>query len=831
MADPVDLSDLYDAPKGDASKAVDLSDLYAAPPPPNSRRLPSGEYQRKGFGDPVTGTVDDFLHRQSQYGREAGADIARGVKHVSDLPAYAKTHDPLRTANRAAQDVAQVGQGALSWLSAVPSAAFDSTVGVTGDQLTGGIVPTRVGGTIASLLTPVGEARVASGVSDVVKAARGGEFNPMALLKQLQSGAATRDKAEKALAAAETVKRATRPAGPAKPNSIFDPAARAAARLLNKNPKEQALEEARRQREAGYDPTMVSTANRKTLRTARAAGTRSDEAEQIGATYEGGKREQITTQTVDRIKKDAPYGTASIADVKKAVTSTQDALASAQFRPAYAQPIDVPDKVMDVVTTPETRSELRSVINTEVERAAHPEKYPDAPQNVTQLRELATYADRKAEWDAAKANYDEEKAAYDAKSAELGANSAKATKDYERKVKLAQTRYEKAKDKWEADKQAWETGTKFRPEDFSTPPGQLLLDTLNSKVHLLQGDPISAARVKANQDKMLEGTGYRGRPPFPEPEPVLDQVPKPPSVDMLKVPEDPGPPPARPVVSSGALDRVRIGLRDKGRSLYDTNRSLGGALGEHANAIDAALDDVEALKPARATYKQLETRKRILDMDPKVVFSSPQDMASAIREITRNQPLDEQQKADLTHVIMSHIADLAAGDPGKALTTAKKFGGGAYFKTNMTTLLGKANAEKLATAMGAVRKEMQGLNYISGGSKTADKQEDLLRGAVDVAHIGHSVARFDPIGAIAGGSRLLTRHFGVMSPEEAQEVMKFLATDKPPEEVYKAMEALVKSNVVPPDAPPNIRAILNKAIAASAAQRLAQPQRLRVPGQ
>ena len=740
MADPVDLSDLYDSPKDDASKAVDLSDLYAAPPPPNSRRLPSGEYQRKGFGDPVTGTVDDFLHRQSQYGREAGTDIARAVKHVSDLPAYAKTHDPLRTANRAAEDVAQVGQGALSWLGAVPSAAFDSTFGVTGDQLTGGKVPTRVGGTIASLLTPLGEARVASGVSDVVKAARGGEFNPMALLKQFQSGAATRDKAEKALSAAETVKRATRPTGPAKPNSIFDPAARAAARLLNKNPKEQALEEARRQREAGYDPTMVSTANRKTLRTARAAGTRSDEAEQIGATYEGGKREQITTQTVDRIKKDAPYGPASIADVKKAVTSTQDALASAQFRPAYAQPIDIPDKVLSVVTTPETRSELRSVINTEVERAAHPEKYPDAPQNVTQLRELATYADRKAEWDAAKAKYDADLAAFEAESKKLGVEGPKEQAKYEKAVAAAKAKHEKA-------------------------------------------------------------------------------------------PTDPGPPPARPVVSSGALDRVRIGLRDSGRALYTTNKGLGGALGAHADAIDAALDDVEALKPARATYKQLETRKRILDMDPKVVFSSPQDMASAIREITRNQPLDEQQKADLTHVIMSHIADLAAGDPGKALTTAKKFGGGAYFKTNMTTLLGKANAEKLATAMGAVRKEMQGLNYISGGSKTADKQEDLLRGAVDVAHIGHSVARFDPIGAIAGGSRLLTRHFGVMSPEEAQEVMKFLATDKPPEEVYKAMEALVKSNVVPPDAPPNIRAILNKAIAASAAQRLAQPQRLRVPGQ
>ena len=130
----------------------------AAPLPAGQYRLPSGEVTYRST-EPlgVTGAAQDYMARQSRYGREGVAEAQRGFRNLGNIPEYAKTHNPLMTAHRAAEDMAQTALGGLGYAGAPIQAGFDTLFGRNIDVQTGGRVPTRVGGAIAGIATPAAE--------------------------------------------------------------------------------------------------------------------------------------------------------------------------------------------------------------------------------------------------------------------------------------------------------------------------------------------------------------------------------------------------------------------------------------------------------------------------------------------------------------------------------------------------------------------------------------------------------------------------------------------------------------------------------------------------
>ena len=139
-------------------------------------KLPSGEttYEDIDVGGvkiPQSGAVVDFLHRVPEYYHEGHVEAQKGL-------------DEGRASFKKTGKLGGQGQmdyllGQLGMLGAIPSAAFDTTFGRAGDVATGGIIPTRVGGEIAGLVGPLGEAKVLKGLGEAAKATKLADIGPM----------------------------------------------------------------------------------------------------------------------------------------------------------------------------------------------------------------------------------------------------------------------------------------------------------------------------------------------------------------------------------------------------------------------------------------------------------------------------------------------------------------------------------------------------------------------------------------------------------------------------------------------------------------------------
>jgi len=141
-------------------------------------KLPSGETTYSdidvgGVTIPQSGAVVDLLHRVPEYYHEGHLESQKGL-------------DEMRKARpRGTSPFSQPGAvdfllGQMGMLGAIPTAAYDTTVGRAADVATGGRVPTRLAGEIASMATPVlGEAKVLKGLGEAAKATKLSDIGPM----------------------------------------------------------------------------------------------------------------------------------------------------------------------------------------------------------------------------------------------------------------------------------------------------------------------------------------------------------------------------------------------------------------------------------------------------------------------------------------------------------------------------------------------------------------------------------------------------------------------------------------------------------------------------
>ena len=251
----------------------------------------------------------------------------------------------------------------------------------------------------------------------------------------------------------------------------------------------------------------------------------------------------------------------------------------------------------------------------------------------------------------------------------------------------------------------------------------------------------------------------------------------------------------------------------------------------HAGDLEAALEGVEELGPARANFKKSAIQQELLKLNPDIVWSDPAQFAFEVKKLLKGEEMTPEMQADLTHNILWRLTDKASKDPAALMKLTDSFTVGGHFPKNLVTILGEENAAKLTTAMEGITEELRGLNAMTGGSKTAHNTADSLGHIQDATHVASGVLHGNPIHAGFSAARMFTRFKERMTPAEGDEVMRFLTSYRTPEEAMTAMEALVKRNTIPPEAPPNIRKILSKAIAGQAVTRLVPEGQFNNPAQ
>jgi hypothetical protein len=282
-----------------------------------------------------------------------------------------------------------------------------------------------------------------------------------------------------------------------------------------------------------------------------------------------------------------------------------------------------------------------------------------------------------------------------------------------------------------------------------------------------------AAYEKALQEHAAgKGEGTYDTPPPPEAMEILNS----PAPDNFKAairkaygykpPEPPKPPempkpPEPPEISAGTIDRLRIAIRDKGRSLYDLNRrSLGGGVGNRAKALDAYLDSVPHLQEARQTYRGIQRQIDALDFKESV-FGPHSEFSARLKNMS------PEERGPLKKLIEQEItADMKT--PGQALSREDAFSYGTDAAKNIKALFGDAEGDRFLKAMQLLQKRSQQANFVAPdtGSQTEPRKSE----GAQIAHAGAK--------ALFGHVKPLLAHMASiamnpsMTEKEAQELTK-----------------------------------------------------------
>lgn len=93
--------------------------------------------------------------------------------------------------------------------------------------------------------------------------------------------------------------------------------------------------------------------------------------------------------------------------------------------------------------------------------------------------------------------------------------------------------------------------------------------------------------------------------------------------------------PAPEEVSGGTLDRVRIAMAGRGAKAQQSpdTRDIAGGLFSRASDIDAALDEVPGLAPARQTYRGIQAQRDALERGGAQPFADPDQYADDLARL------------------------------------------------------------------------------------------------------------------------------------------------------------------------------------------------------
>lgn len=226
-------------------------------------------------------------------------------------------------------------------------------------------------------------------------------------------------------------------------------------------------------------------------------------------------------------------------------------------------------------------------------------------------------------------------------------------------------------------------------------------------------------------------------------------------------------------VSAGTLDRVRIALSNRAEALGRNTtgaRDIAGGLRGRAGDINAALESVPELQPARDTYRNLSGAIDAVDNAPAVFTTDPQDFAAMVANYT-----PEQRQAAIVGV-RQEIMDTLGGQRAAGTGTLDRISQSDYGRQNLTALLGPDEAQRyldiIATRVGDVQRAARispntnSQTFGRGIDEETFNTANMVGAGLDVVQ----GARGNPLAIARTIDRIRARV--TMSPEERQAIVE-----------------------------------------------------------
>lgn len=182
-----------------------------------------------------------------------------------------------------------------------------------------------------------------------------------------------------------------------------------------------------------------------------------------------------------------------------------------------------------------------------------------------------------------------------------------------------------------------------------------------------------------------------------------------------------------PPVSAGAVDRIRQALSGRGERLAQNpaTRAVGAGVQNRAGRVDAALDNVEGLGPARQTYRDLSQQIEAVDLGARALNANPDEVIAGMAGAS-----PEAQAA--FRAGLARNIETAAGNTTTAPGIANRLAiPNTPTRQVMDETLGPDDADRLARAARGERdinRRAQRVNP-GAGSPTAQNDRDFARAA------------------------------------------------------------------------------------------------------
>lgn len=229
-----------------------------------------------------------------------------------------------------------------------------------------------------------------------------------------------------------------------------------------------------------------------------------------------------------------------------------------------------------------------------------------------------------------------------------------------------------------------------------------------------------------------------------------------------------------PRVSAGTIDRLVIAARERGSAFAQRGNGLRakGAF-ERRNQLDATLDNVEELKPARQAYSE---KSRAIEVatgkswqDPQT--TDPADYADWLRSLPPEARNANQLK--IRQEILDTLGPQKANSFGAldSLTTSP------YARANLRAALGPEAADQYLGQISARLEQTRNATFVqpNAGSRTAVLENDAADVARRGMQAGKQLLRGDGLGLIESGVEMFMRRG--LSKQQAEQLAR-IATDQ-----------------------------------------------------
>lgn len=178
-----------------------------------------------------------------------------------------------------------------------------------------------------------------------------------------------------------------------------------------------------------------------------------------------------------------------------------------------------------------------------------------------------------------------------------------------------------------------------------------------------------------------------------------------------------------PSVSAGTLDRIRIAMGERAETAGRRGaRDIASGLRSRQGAITAALDNVEGLSEARATYRGQTQAIEAAGRDRLDIFSSdPADYARWV------ESLNPQAREANAIAIRQEILDTLGGQRQSTLGSLDELATSPYVRENLAAAVGEDTADAYIRNVAARLDQRRNAAMVTpgAGSRTAVLENDL----------------------------------------------------------------------------------------------------------